>query len=1082
MKQSLLVIALVLICSFSVFGQSSNYLLNYRNPANSLYWKNKMPHPGYWQQDVHYRIKAEMNDQLNIISGTEELTYYNNSPDTLHEVFFHLYQNAFQPGAYYDKLQRNNKVNIRYGFYESEGYGTTIQKLEANGQEVQAELDNTILRVQLPQPLLPNDSVTFDIEFATFFDIGSVRRRMKMFFNKDGSKHYNGVHWYPRISVYDRKFGWTTDQHLGREFYGDFGTFEVDLTFPSHYIVDGTGVLLNRDELLPEALRQKLDISNFKDKPFGSMPSEIIPVDSGQTKTWRFFANNVHDFGWTADPTYRIAEVEWNDIKAVALAREQNAAGWQGAAEYTSRIIQIFSRDFGLYAWPKIIVADAEDGMEYPMMTLDRGREPSYNSLLVHEVGHMWFFGMLGNNETYRASMDEGFTQFLTVWGLEQLDGNSPAYGRPKWAGKNFENQEFKMARLYGPYLRDAILNRDAVLNTHSDDFGGAIRHGGGYGHVYYKTGTMLYNLQYVLGDDLFQRAMQNYVEQWKIAHPYFEDFRNSVISFTGVDLNWFFDQWWTTNKHIDYAIQSVSRDRSLEKEVKAELPEGENVDTEIYVYRIKLKRKAEMQMPIDLRVTGKSGTEYDFYIPNSWFEKETNAFILPRWIGWGEKLNPEYEAVISMNEKIDDVEIDPSHRMADVYLPDNKKSCNTELQFEKPYNEPPDWEHYSMNWRPDVWYNSVDGIKAGLHLNGGYQNILNKFHLTAWYNTGLLKRDTFETVAHDEWQDQFSFNFKYETQLLSIDPALKLKLGLKHLDGLTGGNIGLERDLHKGRSLSLSINTWLRPDSSDLDYLIYPDEWQPANNNTALSLDYRKNYALTKGNGSVTAGVETSIFTKDYNYYTARAEWQNRFYWQKFWIKNRLFASHSGGTRQPDESMLFLAGASPVDLMDDKYMRSRGFFPDDWLGYGIETNHLHHGGGLNLRGYSGYLAPHADPDTNIFLVYKGFTGAALNLEVEFGNWFPIRPPLLKKFLRMTPYLFADVGVMNYNDIGESLEFAEPRADAGIGAVFSIHNWFNIEKASPLHIRVDFPLFLSHTPAVEENFQFRYVIGVGRAF
>jgi hypothetical protein len=134
---------------------------------------------------------------------------------------------------------------------------------------------------------------------------------------------------------------------------------------------------------------------------------------------WKYHAENVHDFAFTADPTYRIGEAEWKGIKCIALAQEPHAAGWQNAAELHGKHHRVLQRATSVhYAYPKMVVADARDGMEYPMLTLDGGRDPDYRGLLVHEVGHNWFFGMVGNNETYRALLDEGFTQFLTALGL----------------------------------------------------------------------------------------------------------------------------------------------------------------------------------------------------------------------------------------------------------------------------------------------------------------------------------------------------------------------------------------------------------------------------------------------------------------------------------------------------------------------------------------------------------------------------------------------------------------------------------------------------------------------------------------
>jgi hypothetical protein len=295
---------------FSAFAQKYDPLNKpntYRNKDNPHYWKNKMPFAGYWQQDVYYNIKAEISERSHVITASEELTYWNNSPDTLRYVYFHLYQNAFQPGSYNDNVHQNNGIKSRFGVYESMGLGTVVDKMEIDGQELKTELDNTILKVYLNEPLLPNKNITFNIEFHTFFDVGSMRRRMKIF-NAYGYKHFDGVHWYPRISVYDRKFGWDTDQHLGKEFYGDFGCYDVELTFANNYIVEATGNLLNRDEVLPEELRKKLDIANFKDKPWDEKPSVITPYDSTLKKTWKYHAENVHDFAFTADPTYRIGE------------------------------------------------------------------------------------------------------------------------------------------------------------------------------------------------------------------------------------------------------------------------------------------------------------------------------------------------------------------------------------------------------------------------------------------------------------------------------------------------------------------------------------------------------------------------------------------------------------------------------------------------------------------------------------------------------------------------------------------------------------------------------------------------------
>src|SRR5665213_781535 len=331
----------------------------YRTTENRLYWKNKAPYAGYWQQDIYYKIKANLNESTGIVTGSEQLTYWNNSPDTLKFVFFHMYSNSFTPGSYNSMVYKANKIRTWYGPYEKQGKGIEIVKMQSGGQNLKMELDNTILKVYLDKPLPPNSEMKFDVNFNSYFDVGSIRRRMKIFVH-DGYRHFDCVHWYPRICVYDRKEGWDENQHLDHEFYGDYGTYDVSLTMAANYIIGATGILINEDKVLPPDLRKKLDIKNFVNKPLGEKPSVIIPADTA-TRTWLFHAENVHDFAWTADPTYRLGETDWHGIRCIALAQEENAGRWQTASDFIAKVIEIYSKDFGMYEYPVIYVADAQD-------------------------------------------------------------------------------------------------------------------------------------------------------------------------------------------------------------------------------------------------------------------------------------------------------------------------------------------------------------------------------------------------------------------------------------------------------------------------------------------------------------------------------------------------------------------------------------------------------------------------------------------------------------------------------------------------------------------------------------------------
>jgi aminopeptidase N len=202
-----------------------------------------------------------------------------------------------------------------------------------------------------------------------------------------------------------------------------------------------------------------------------------------------------------------------------------------------------------------------------------------------------------------------------------------------------------------------------------------------------------------------------------------------------------------------------------------------------------------------------------------------------------------------------------------------------------------------------------------------------------------------------------------------------------------------------------------------------------------------------------------------------------------KFNFNTRFFAQIGTGGNLASESALYLAEANQESMMDNKFMRSAAFFPQDWGGFGNTTNHLQYGGGLNLRGYSGYLVPFQRADGTIVPVYKGNSGAAVNAELEFDRLFPIRPKFTRNWLKINTYLFADAGFIQSNLPGEKMAFAQPRADAGVGAAFTIKKWGPLNMERPLTFRLDMPLLLTNTPDVSPDFlQFRWLVGVNRAF
>ncbi|MDP1727848.1 MAG: M1 family aminopeptidase [Bacteroidota bacterium] len=1084
----------------------------YRSAENPYYWKNRMPDAAYWQQDVHYKINARLDDSADIVEGFEILKYYNNSPDTLWFLYFHLYQNAFVKGSYLESLNKANHFKQKFGKYENTGKGTEIIYLavnEVNGNrfsntssdnftdgkgQSNFEIDNSIMKVVLPEPLLPNASCELSINFKTYFDAGgNQRRRMKMFTDAAGNKQYDGVHWYPRICVYDRKFGWETDQHLGKEFYGDFGQFEVAITLPNNYLMEATGELQNEAEMLPANLRAQLDIKNFAKKPWEEKASTII-ARNGSFKTWKYRSVNTHDFAWTADPTYRYGEVVLSlpgnpnkKVRCIALVQEPHASGWQDAAFFTSKIIETYSRDIGVYAYPKMVCADARDGMEYPMLTLDGGSSPGYYGLIAHEVGHNWFFGMVGNNETYRASLDEGFTQFLTHWSMsrliiEKINPNK----KSTYINKYFKPMPSLDQTIMIGYIRDAINENDVPLNTHSDDFNGALNHGGGYGHVYYKTATMLYNLQYVLGNELFLQALQHYFNQWKICHPYFEDFRASIMQYTHTDLNWFFDQWLETTKRIDYGFDKMNRI---------------NKDS----VQLTFSRKGSMQMPVDFDIINKDLSRQSYIIPNTYFAKNTGAKVLPVWKGWG-MLNPTYTVTIPYKHEIRNIVIDPTTRLADINQLNNSLRCPVLFTFDHQLNNPLDRRHYILKWRPDIWYNNFDGIKAGLHVNGNYMNQKHVFKFTVWYNKGIasnfmsnaniLPFNSYDVIYQKSpsiYPFHYSLSYKHR-----IAKFLDINFQSRLLDGIFLNRIGLEKT-RGNTSYRLFVKSMQRhqlyylPAYQPIDIpgaYFYPNLSSYRQWNNTLNIEIEHAYKALLGSGKLLAGLKTNTLFSDFDYATAYLQIIQNNNLSKFEIRTRLFGQIMTGSNFAPESQLYLAGANPEEMIENKYTRSAGVLPAAGFLYGTEPNYMQAGGGLNLRGYAGYLMPVTKYGEQYFL-YRGNSGASVNIEMDYDKFIPFKPRYFSNYLHIDSYLFFDAGFIRANNIGPidgnngSIErvITPILACGGAGFALTIKKWGILEEIKPLTIRFDMPLYLSNAPYTEqENFKFRYQFGIQRCF
>jgi aminopeptidase N len=489
------------------------------------------------------------------------------------------------------------------------------------------------------------------------------------------------------------------------------------------------------------------------------------------------------------------------------------------------------------------------------------------------------------------------------------------------------------------------------------------------------------------------------------------------------------------------------------------------------------------MQMPIDLAVIDQKDSVYFYNIPNNWFEKPVKSTILPRWIGWG-KVKPTYIAKVQLTHKLKNVIIDPSRRLADVDMTNNIKKNKLNIKFDSKIYNPLDWKHYELKARPSIWYNGYDGVKIGAHLNGGYMNTKNVFELTAWFSTGIGQA-YIDTTQVKRNYNIVSFLFNYKTSTSRFIKKSNVYATLKSLDGLESGLLGFEKKSNNEKNrIYIQIKAMARDLQRDLVYLINQNEWQIQKLNSYLNVGIDHQYIYNKGVGSMNLNIRSNAFTNDYDFSSIQYTALNKNDLGKISINTRVFAQLGFGSKLPSESMLFASGANPEELMENKYTRSMGLIPPDWGKYGIVTNHFNAGGGLNLRGYSGYLLAQTDATGSINYNYKGTTGASASVELEFGKLFKfLNVRKINNALKVNPYLFADAGAINTNQPGKAIVMSDLIADAGIGTTLSIQKWGPLTGIKPLVLRFDMPLFLNRLPYAEKDYvQLRWVVAINRAF
>ena len=582
------------------------------------------PNPGYWQQHVDYTMDVTMDVKTFRYSGTQELIYTNNSPDTLNRVFYHLYFNAFQPGSEMDVrsislTDPDRRVGSRIGSLNEEEVGYLHPRsLTQDGIPLAFSEEETILVVPLAKPLAPGKKTTLSMVFE-----GQVPKQII----RSGRDNAEGVslsmtQWYPKLVEYDFE-GWHPNPYIGREFHGVWGDFDVKLTLDKKYVVGGSGYLQNPEEV-------------------GHGYAEKTKRTKGKNLTWHFVAPNVHDFAWAADPDYIHDSVETDMGVTLHFFYQNNPeilANWKRLQADTVKLLRFFNQAVGPYPYKQYSILQGGDGgMEYAMCTLITGERsyPSLYGVTSHELAHSWFQHVLAFNESKYAWMDEGFTSFLDALGEQSLNKNANA----------FESS-------YRRYRSLVLSGAEEPLSTHADRFDTNRAYGTG---SYSKGSVFLSQLAYVIGPDALMKSLQEFYKEFAFTHPTPNDFKRIAEKVSGIQLEWYVNDWTKTTKTVDYAIKSVA-----EVEGKTE---------------VVLERIGSIGMPIDLGVLYNDDSQAIHYIPLQMMfgEKqptngEVNWNVEKDW-AWA---RPDYTLTLNVPlNKIKQLLIDPSGLMADIDLTNN--------------------------------------------------------------------------------------------------------------------------------------------------------------------------------------------------------------------------------------------------------------------------------------------------------------------------------------------------------------------------------------------------------------------------
>jgi len=633
----------------------------------------------YFQQFHHTTINVKLDATRKWVSGNESILYVNNSPDTLREFYLHLYPNAFRSKNSAYMRDENRKYNLVLKDLSKADKGwLDISNVRIGGKVVEAKIDDTIAKMMLPSPLVPGDSMRVELAFD-----GKIHRAR----DRSGYRgnHFDMAQWYPKIVVYDDK-GFHPDKFMTGEFYGEFGTFDVNIELPENFVVAATGTLEGGD-------------AGWTYNPAHVGKNTAPRPKTDKTKTVQFHAEKVHDFTWAADPTFVVEHTTVGDLKIYSVYRRSSAKTWQDSTVvHITRAVRFLEKHVGKYPWPQITVCEMlrPGGMEYPMFILD-GR--AAEGLVMHEYGHEYFYGLLANNEREEAWIDEGFASFIARWYQQTRYG--PWGDKSKW---NWYQRITPQYKLWEEYRRDVFdLERRGYgerTSFRAEKYVNSYRI-----HVYQKAALTYNVMRFVAGDSLYNALNHSFFEQWQFKHVNEDRYRAAAESVMKRDLSRQFEQWLHTTKTVDYVLDDMRTK-----------PDSAGV-----LARAVITRKGELYCPIEIQFTMPDGSVVKHRM---------------------DARNRSMVAKVHLPAKPVRTAVNPDNEIMDINLENNVLPRKKDFQLDWPNNNYFAEDAYTVRHRPAIWYNDVDGAKMGYHFYGSREGWWDRYRLGLYYGAESSRFD----------------------------------------------------------------------------------------------------------------------------------------------------------------------------------------------------------------------------------------------------------------------------------------------------------------------------------------------------